>query len=95
MTKYQKSFNYNNYQFITSVELNTSVERSINGRKFHTVITNSSDSASFYIKNTSVTDEKLLKIIDDQMKEAQKYSDNKHLSSEYETKLMELGFTKL
>lgn len=48
MKKYNKQFVHKGYTFNISVELNTSVEKRINGRVWHTVITNCLGGNNYY-----------------------------------------------
>lgn len=48
--KLNKQFKYKNYNFNTSVELNTMTERRIGGKVWHTIITNCTDGSNYYLK---------------------------------------------
>ncbi len=50
MSKLNKEFEYKGYKFNTSVELNTRAERKINGKVWHTIITNCMDGNNYYQK---------------------------------------------
>lgn len=51
MPKLNKEFEYKSYKFNTSVELNTKIEKKINGKKWHTIITNCTGSNNYYQKD--------------------------------------------
>lgn len=51
MSKFNKEFEYKRYKFNTLVELNTRVERTPNGKVFHTIITNCMDGNNYYLKH--------------------------------------------
>lgn len=51
MRKFNKQFDYKDYKFNTSIELNTKAERTPNGRKWHTIITNCMGGNNFYQKD--------------------------------------------
>jgi hypothetical protein len=51
MSKLNKEFEYNGYKFNTSVELNTKTERRMNGKRWHTIITNCMGSNNYYQKD--------------------------------------------
>ena len=51
MAEFNKTFKYKGYEFITSVQLNTRVERRIDGKKWHTIITNCTGANNFYTKD--------------------------------------------
>lgn len=51
MSKFNKEFEYKGYKFNTSVELNTKVEKRINGKKWHTIITNCLGANNFYTRD--------------------------------------------
>ena len=50
MSKLNKEFEYKGYKFNTSVELNTRAERNLNGKVWHTIITNCMDGNNYYQK---------------------------------------------
>lgn len=51
MSKFNKQFEHKDYKFNISVELNTKAERTLNGKVWHTVITNCLGSNNYYIKD--------------------------------------------
>ena len=51
MSKLNKEFEYKGYKFNTSVELNTKIEKKINGKIWHTIITNCMGSNNYYQKD--------------------------------------------
>jgi hypothetical protein len=50
MKKLNKEFEYKNYRFNTSIELNTKIEKRLNGKIFHTIITNCMGGSNYYQK---------------------------------------------
>jgi len=51
MSKINKKFDYKKYKFNTSIELNTKVEKRLNGKRWHTIITNCMDGNNYYNKD--------------------------------------------
>ena len=51
MSKLNREFDYKDYKFNTSVELNTKVEKRLNGKRWHTIITNCMDGNNYYKKD--------------------------------------------
>jgi hypothetical protein len=51
MSKLNKQFEYRGYKFNMSVELNTKVEKKLNGKRLHTIITNCMGSNNYYLKD--------------------------------------------
>ena len=51
MSKLNKEFDYKTYKFNTSIELNTKVEKRLNGKRWHTIITNCMDGNNYYKKD--------------------------------------------
>lgn len=50
MSKLNKEFEYKTYKFNISVDLNTKVEKRMNGKKWHTIITNCMGGNNYYQK---------------------------------------------
>jgi len=71
-----KEFEYRGYKFNIKVELNTRVERRMNGDKWHTVITNCMDFDNYY-KKEEVKDKFLIMCVEDAERLAKKYVDEK------------------
>lgn len=51
MKKFNKQFEHKDYKFNTSVELNTRAERKLNGKVWHTIITNCLGGNNYYVKD--------------------------------------------
>ena len=51
MSKLNKEFDYKIYKFNTSIELNTKVEKRLNGKRLHTIITNCMGVINYYHKD--------------------------------------------
>jgi hypothetical protein len=51
MAKFNKEFEYKDYKFNTSIELNTKIEKRLNGKRFHTIITNCLGGNNYYQKD--------------------------------------------
>lgn len=51
MSKLNKQFDYKGYKFNMSVELNTKIEKRLNGKRLHTIITNCMGSNNYYQKD--------------------------------------------
>lgn len=93
--KYNKQFVYEGYTFNTSIELDTSVEKCINGSRMHTIITNDMGVTNYYVKNY-VTSDNLEVAISQHKHNACEYVDkreNRNLNS-IENTLLGLGFSK-
>lgn len=92
MKKYSKIYEYKKYKFNISVELNTKVERGLNGKKYHTVILNDMGATNFYIKEL-VLDETLLSYIDVCIAKAKLFVDERsEVISKTEQNLLSDGF---
>ena len=50
MSKLNKEFDYKGYKFNTSIELNTKIEKRIDGKRWHTIITNCMGGNNYYQK---------------------------------------------
>lgn len=51
MSKLNKEFDYKTYKFNTSIELNTKIEKRLNGKRLHTIITNCMGGNNYYHKD--------------------------------------------
>ena len=76
MSKMSKEFEYKGYKFNTSVELNARVERRMDGKKFHKIITNDMGMGSFYI-SSEVEDDELKEAVSHHENEAKMYVDKR------------------
>ena len=97
MAKMNKEFDYKGFEFNTSVELNTYVDRRPNGVRKHTIITNDMGMGSFYLKSqvTSSEIEDTIQLHTFKAKEYainSAYPDNRPDSPEKEI-LINLGFS--
>lgn len=86
-----KQFEYRGYKFNIKIELNTRVEKRINGDRYHTVTTNCLGYDNYY-KKEEVNDKLLEVFIHGCEAEAQKYVDRKLDGNEIENRLSKLGF---
>lgn len=91
MKKLDKEFKYKGYTFNTSVELNTYVEKGINGKTYHTVITNDMCFTDYYEK-TEVLEKDLEQLIVRHEVSAKNFVDKKEVKTSVETLLTNLGF---
>ena len=71
-----KEFEYKGYRFNTSVELNFKVEKRINGKRFHMIITNDMGMGSSYISH-EVEDDELKEAVSHHENEAKMYVDKR------------------
>lgn len=93
--KLNKQFDYKNYKFNISVELNTREEKRIGGKTCHTVITNCLGGNNFYVKE-EIESSKLFECIEEQHIKATKYVDqltNQVPKSKDEQLLIGMGFS--
>lgn len=88
-----KEFEYKGYKFNIKVELDTKVERRINGSRWHTVTTNCMDYDNYYDK-MEIKDEFLETCVKNMEKKAKEYVDLKDYRGEshYENRLLAMGF---
>ena len=87
-----KQHEYNGYTFNIKVELNTKVEKRINGERWHTVTTNCMDVDNYY-KKEEVNDNFLVMCVQDCERLAKKYVDEKLDGKQSpDARLSELGF---
>ena len=94
MAKRNKEFEYKGYKFNTSVELNARVERRMDGKSFHKIITNDMGGGNFYI-TSEVEDKELKEAISFHENQAKLYVDKKEKKSfsPLEELLSEWGFS--
>ena len=88
-----KEFVYKGYTFNIKLELNTTVERSPNGKKYHTVTINCMDGDNYY-KKFEVEDSNLESKILLHEEFAKIYVDGKlkDISKEVDSRFLQLGF---
>ena len=87
-----KQFEYRGFNFNIKVELNTKVEKRIDGERWHTVTTNCMDVDNYY-KKEEVNDKLLVMYVQDCERLAKKYVDEKLDEKPYpDARLLELGF---
>jgi hypothetical protein len=95
MKKFNKRFEYKGYKFNTSIELNTKAERKLNGKIWHTIITNCMDGNNYYQKEEIETFQ-IEEYVEKHNLSAIEYIDKLTFVSEtFEERLLStLGFTK-
>ena len=87
-----KQFEYRGFNFNIKVELNTKVEKRINGERWHTITTNCMDVDNYY-KEEEVSDKFLVVCVQDCERLAKKYVDEKlDGKPSPDARLSELGF---
>lgn len=87
-----KQFEHRGFNFNIKVELNTKVEKRINGERWHTVTTNCIDVDNYY-KKDEVSDNFLVVYVQDCERLAKKYVDEKlDGKPSPDARLSELGF---
>jgi len=87
-----KQFVYRGFSFNSKVELNTRVEKRINGERRHTITTNCMDVDNYY-KKEEVNDKFLVMCVQDCERLAKKYVDEKlDGKPSPDARLSELGF---
>jgi hypothetical protein len=87
-----KQFEYRGFNFNIKVELNTKVEKRIDGERWHTVTTNCMDVDNYY-KKEEVNDNFLVMCVQDCERLAKKYVDEKlDGKPSPDARLSELGF---
>lgn len=87
-----KEFEYRGFNFNIKVELNTKVEKRINGERWHTVTINCMDFDNYY-KKEEVNDKFLVLYVQKCEKQAKNYIDTKLDSrSSSDVRLLKLGF---
>jgi len=92
MNTMNKQFEHRGYNFNIKVELNTRVERGMNGDRYHTITVNCMDKDNYYVKE-EVNDKHLTLYIHSAIIVAQKYVDEKIDGvSTADKRLTELGF---
>jgi hypothetical protein len=92
INKMNKQFEYRDFNFNIKVELNTKVEKRIDGERWHTVTTNCMDGGNYY-KKEEVNDKFLVPYILACERLAEKCIDEKiDGKSSPDARLSELGF---
>ena len=87
-----KQFKYRGFNFNIKVELNTKVEKRIDGERWHTVTINCTDVDNYY-KKEEVNDNLLVMYVQDCERLAKKYVDEKlDGKPSPDARLSELGF---
>lgn len=86
-----KKFNYRGFNFNINVELDTKVEKTPNGKRWHKVTINCTDQLSFY-EQKEVDDILLIPTISSFENKAQRFIDNKLDKKPIHQELSELGF---
>ena len=87
-----KQFEYRGFNFNIKVELNTKVEKRIDGERWHTITTNCMDVDNYY-KKEEVNDKYLVGCVQDCERLAKKYVDEKlDGKPSPDARLSELGF---
>ena len=87
-----KQFEYRGFKFNIKVELNTKVEKRIDGERLHTVTTNCMDADNYY-KKEEVNDKFLVMCVQDCETIAKKYVDEKLDGKQSpDERLSKLGF---
>ncbi len=92
MNTMNKKFEHRGYNFNIKVDLNTRVEKSIDGDRYHTITVNCMDRDNYY-KQEEVNDNLLTLYIHSAMIRAKQYVDKKiDGDSNADKRLIELGF---
>lgn len=87
-----KTFNYKGYEFNMSVQFNTRAERNLDGKRWHTLITNCTGYDNYYSKK-EVLDEDLVMVVLEEERLAKKYVDDKvKAHTILDERLADLGF---
>lgn len=87
-----KQFVYREYHFNITVQLDTTVERCLNGKHFHTVICNELSVTNYYHKK-EVEDESLVLQISFEEELAKKFVDDREGGKPpFDQRLADLGF---
>ncbi len=76
MKELNKTFSYRGYEFNITVFLNTTIERRINGERFHTIRVNCLGADNYYSK-TEVSDSKLAQYIEHELNLVRNYVDKR------------------
>ena len=90
-----KNFNYKSYEFNIEVELNSRVEKRINGESFSKIRLSHLGGANFY-KNIEVNNKDLLFKINELEQEAKDWVDKREkvIYTDLESQLIKQGFVK-
>jgi hypothetical protein len=92
MNEINKIFEYRGYKFNIKVELNTRIEKSPNGKRWHNVIINDVGVTNYYNKQ-EVEDSLLLKTLSDMENIAKSWVDNRSYNNPTQDSILsELGF---
>lgn len=95
MKEYNMTFRYRSHNFNMSIQLDTKVERRMDGIRHHTITTSCMDFDNYY-KKSVVEDKDLEKSIEEEKTSARRHIDKKidgHLT-ETEKILLGMGFKK-
>ena len=92
METLNKVFEYRGFKFNIKLELNTKIEKRIDGDRWHTVTTNCMDSNNFYTKN-EVKDENLEQCIKEIQNNAKIYVDKQLGGPTDIQRFINLGFS--
>jgi hypothetical protein len=85
----KKEYNMGGLKFIMTVHLNSKIEKTINGKRYHTILTKGIDNE--YIKTSIVEDSLLVPMIESEEKAMNEWAINK-LSNTKDQRLIDLGF---
>lgn len=91
MKSYNKEFEYKGYRFNIKVELNTKIEKQLDGKLWHTIAVNDMGPSNYYRK-FDVLDFDLTTGISNAIDHAKAHVDDKTQLSTAEKTLINLGF---
>ncbi len=93
MKEYNKQFEYNGMKFNMSITLNHTVEKSLDGKTYHLIVTNCLGYDQYYAK-TFVDAKTLKEVIEGEELKVRAYVDKKYKAvvSDEEQVLIDLGF---
>lgn len=92
MNEMSKEFDYRGYKFNIKVELNSIIEKTPNGKKWHNITINDMGVTNYYHKQ-SVEDSLLIKTLSDMENEAKLWVDKRSYNNPTpDSRLTELGF---
>jgi hypothetical protein len=94
MKQYNKQFEYDNMKFNISVTLNHTVEKCIDGKTYHQIVTNCLGHDQYYIKSYPNATSDLKEVIELEEAKVRAYVDKKFntLNTSEEQLLIDLGF---
>jgi len=94
MKQYNKQFEYDNMKFNISVTLNHTVEKCIDGKTYHQIVTNCVGHDQYYVKSYPNARLNLKELIELEEIKVKKYVDEKYKLkvSDEEQVLIDLGF---